>query len=165
MYKLKALRDYLTAGLPSLKGAEERFEVRAESGRVVGFYGPGLSFEYRYNLKLTFLDFVDGEQDTLFALILVWLARHQRELLQSRELAETAITWDADVLGQGKLDLEITLPLTEFVRAQAREGGGYDLSHPEEPASELDLEPPSLLHELYANGELLMACAAHHPAP
>jgi hypothetical protein len=163
VYKPASLREYLTVGMPHLKTAGERLQVRVESGRVVAAFGPGLSFEYRYSLKLTLLDFVDKDQDRLFALIIAWLSRHQRELLLNAELAENALTFEVDDLGGGTLDLELTLPLTERVRARPREGGGYDLDHPfEEPISE-DLAPPSLLHELYANGELLMACEAHHP--
>ncbi len=164
MYKPSSLREYLTVGMPHLKTAGERLQVRVESGRVVAAFGRGLSFEYRYSLKLTFLDFLDRDQDRLFALIVAWLSRHQRELLLNAELAENAISFEADDLGGGKLDVEITLPLIERVRAQPREGGGYDLDHPIEEAIPEDLAPPSLLHELYANGELLMACEAHHPA-
>lgn len=164
MYKPASLRQYMTEGLPALKKNPERLEVRIENGRAVASYGPGLHFEYRYTLKLTLLDFLDKDQDTLFALIVIWLGRHQRELLQNRELAENAITYEADDLGKGKLDVEVTLPLTERVVAKPRAGGGYDLEHPAEEPTEFDFDAPNLLHELYANGELLMACEAHHPA-
>lgn len=163
MQKPDSLRAYLQAGHPAIKADPDRLLVRVESGRVVAAYGSGLNFEYRYTLKLTLLDFA-GDQNALFALIVAWIGRHQREHLLNRDLAENAVTFEADVLDSDKVDLEISIPLTEGIMASAT-AGGFDLTPRPEPAEELDLPTPSLLHELYGNAELLVACQAHHPVP
>lgn len=163
MRKPDQLRAYLEAGHPWVKTHPDRLQVRVEQGRVVASYGAGLSFEWRYTVKLTVLDF-DGDRAALFALILAWIGRHQRELVLNRDLAETAVTFEADLLSTEVADLEISIPLTEGVVSTPAEGGGFDLMPRPEPPEELDLNPPSLLHELYANAELLVACQAHHEA-
>lgn len=164
MMKPASLREYLQAGHPAIKADPDRLLVRITKGRVVAAYGQGLHFEYRYTLTLTLLDFA-GDRDALFALIVAWLSRHQRELLMNADLAENAIGFEVDVLSDSKVDLEITLPLSERVVAVQGETG-YDLTHPpEDPFADFDIPAPSLLHEVFANSELLMACAAHHPPP
>lgn len=162
MLKPDSLRAYLQAGHPFLKKDPDRLLVRVEDGSAVGAYGAGLNFEWRYTVKLTLLDF-SGDRAVLFALIFAWIGRHQRELLQNRDLAEKAVTFQADILDSTTADLEISIPLTEGVIASQGEGGFELTPRPEHP-EELDLPTPSLLHELYANAELLVACQAHHPA-
>lgn len=162
MYKPNDLRAYLTAGHPFIAADPARLQVRVADGKVIAAYGQGLSFEYRYTLKLTMLDFA-GDEDALFALIVAWLSRHQRERLTNQDLALDAIVFEVDDLGGGKIDIEISLPLTEIVVAAPAEGGGYDLAHRPDDPIELDLPQPSLLHEVYGNAELLVACVAHHP--
>lgn len=164
MQKPDQLRAYLEAGHPWVKEHADRLQVRVEQGRAVASYGKGLNFEWRYTVKLTLLDF-NGDRAALFALIFIWLGRHQRELLLNRDLGENGVTFEADILDTTAADLEISIPLTEGVIAEPAEGGGFDLSPRPEHEEELDFPTPSLLHELYANTELLVACQAHHPPP
>ena len=51
--------------------------------------------------------------------LLVWVARHQSELLANPDLRER-IAFDAELLANDKVDLEIKLPLTERVGVHPR---------------------------------------------
>ncbi|WP_337186687.1 phage tail protein [Phenylobacterium sp.] len=165
MIKPDHLRRYLEAGHDWVAANKDRVLVRVEQGRAVAGYGPGLSFEWRYTVKLVFLDF-DGDRAELFALVFAWLGRHQRELLANPATAEDGVRFEADILDSRKADLELTIPLTEGVVGEAAVGGaGFDLAPRPEHPEELDLAPPGLLHQLYANTERLMQCQAHPEPP
>lgn len=162
MQKPLHLRRYLEAGHDWVKAHPDRVLVRVEQGRAVAAYGRGLSFEWRYTLKILLVDYT-GDRAELFGLIFAWLGRHQRELLANPNTAEDGVRFEADILDAKKADLELSLSLTEGVIGEPAEGGGFDLIPREEHIEEYDVEPPGLLHQLYANTELLMQCEAHPP--
>jgi len=132
--KPQSLRDYLTAAIPELARDPDRLLVFIKEGNLVATFAPGLSFEYRYTLHLIVTDFA-SHPDAVMIPLLVWLARHQSELLANPDLRER-IAFDAELLANDKVDLELKLPLTERVGVHPRAGGGYDVEHYPEPELE-----------------------------
>lgn len=151
MIKPDSLRAQLTAALPELARDPDKLLVFIDRGSLVGTYAAGLSFEYRYTLNLILTDYA-GHPDAVMVPLLIWVAQHQQELLSNPARREQ-IAFEADLLDNHKVDLSITLPLTERVGVHAREAGGYDIQHYPEP----QLEPflPAEHWELYLKGELL----------
>lgn len=149
MIKPASLRDHLAAAIPELARDPDRLLVFIKDGSVVATYAPGLSFEYRYTLHMIVTDFA-GHPDAIMVPLLEWLTRHQSELLANPDLRER-IAFDAELLANDKVDLEIKLPLTERVGVHARTGGGYDVEHYPEP--ELEAALPGGRWDVYLKGE------------
>lgn len=133
MMKPGHLREHLTAAIPQLRRDPDQLLVFIDRGSLVSTLAPSLSFEYRYTLNLIFTDFT-GSPDAVMVPLLSWLSVHQSELLANPQRREQ-IEFEVDVLDGGKVDLSITLPLTERVGVRPREGGGFEIEHyPEPPA-------------------------------
>jgi hypothetical protein len=161
MNKPASIRAAIVAALPELKRDPDRLQVYVDKGRVRATGAPGRSFEYSYNLTLILLDFT-GDEDALMVVILGWLAANQADLLQNLETNKEAITFESDILDAGKVDLQLQLPLTERVIVKPRIGGGFDITHPAEPAADPgfgpwndDVAEPPGLQELYVDGVLV----------
>jgi len=157
--KPASLREHLTAAVPELGRDPDRLLVFIKEGSLVATYVTGLSFEYRYALHLIVTDFA-GHPDTIMVPLLAWLSRHQPELLANPDLRER-IAFDAELLANDKVDLELKLPLTERVGVHPRPGGGYNAEHYPEPT----LEPgwPAEHWQLYVRGELVAEWGATPP--
>lgn len=151
MIKPGSLREHLTAALPELRRDPDKLLVFIDRGSLVGTYAPGLSFEYRYTLNLILTDYA-GHPDAVMVPLLIWIASHQSELLANPGLRDQ-ISFQADVLDNDKVDLDIKLPLTERVGVHARAGGGYDVEHYPEPQLEPYLDAEHW--EIYVKGELV----------
>lgn len=151
MIKPDSLRAHLTAALPELIRDPDKLLVFIDSGSLVGTYAAGLSFEYRYTLNLILTDYA-GHPDAVAVPLLIWIAQHQPELLANTSL-RGQITFEADLLANDKVDLDIKIPLTERVGVHAREAGGYDVEHYPEPQLEPYLEAEHW--EVYLKGELI----------
>ena len=73
--------------------------------------------------------------------ILGWLSVHQTDLLENLDKVKNGIQFEADILDKHKVDLSITLALTERVVVGKDEQGLTTVRHPNEPqyvASYLD---------------------------
>lgn len=151
MIKPGSLRAHLTAALPELARDPDRLLAFIDRGSLAGTFAPGLSFEYRYTLTLVLTDYA-GHPDTVMVPLLVWIHRHQPELLANPALREQ-IAFEADILNSDTVDLEIKLPLTERVGVHPRAGGGYDIEHYPEPQLEEHLQ--ATRWEVYVQGELV----------
>lgn len=135
MIKPDSLRAHLTEALPDLKRNPERLLVFIDRGSLVANFGATASFEYQYTLNLILTEFA-GHPDGVMVPLLVWLQQHQPELLLNPS-GRGQITFEADILDHGKVDLDIKIPLTERVGVRARPGGGFDVEHyPEPPVTE-----------------------------
>lgn len=166
MLKPDDLRAALTAAIPALQTDPDRLQLYIDQGSVACTGAPGLSFEYRYTLTVLLLDFA-GHPDAVFAPMLAWLARNQPDLLQAWYADRKGVPFEADILDPGKVDMQISLPLSESVGVTPREGGGFDLVHYPEPRVDswtefyaaagipVDDAEPRLL-ELYADGDLVV---------
>lgn len=114
MKKPNQLREHLLAGLPHLAKNPDRLLIFVDEGRTVNTLANGLSFEYRYTLNLIITDFSE-DLAVLMVLIYAWLREHQPELMANLDKARDGVKFAADVLDSHRVDLSITLPLTERV--------------------------------------------------
>lgn len=131
MLKPGSLREHLTAAVPFLRQNPDKLLVFIDQGTLASTFAPGFSFEYRYVLRLIFTDFA-AHPDAIMVPLLEWLRRHQPELL-ANPANRDQVAFEADVLANDKVDLEIKVPLTERVGVHARQGGGFEVEHYPEP--------------------------------
>ncbi|WP_282338497.1 phage tail protein [Pseudomonas sp. PS02288] len=151
MNKPESLRAHLLAAIPELRHNPDRMAVFIDNGSIRSTAATGLSFEYSYTLNIILLEFA-GSPDAVAIPLLAWALVNQRELLENLNTGKDAIKFEADVIDNSKVDLSITLPLTERVIVKQQDGK-LNLEHPPEPV----LEPyePGGHWELYAKGELV----------
>jgi hypothetical protein len=163
MLKPDLVRAALAAVLPDYAKDPDRLSIFIDQGTVATRLLPGkYSFEYRYRLHAILLDFA-GDPDAVMAALVRFLQEQQLDLLQNQELAKQAIGFEAEILDGGKMDLALTLQLTEAVRLVPREGGGHDIVHLPEPPPAAPLIPgfdapatPAPLGSLWLGGEQLL---------
>lgn len=149
MKKPEDLRRHLEAHVPCLKKHPDNLHVFIEKGNVVSRIGGGLSYEYRYTINLTALNFTD-HADTLVIPLLAWISVHQPEILQHPDKQEQAIRLEAEIIDHNTVDLSITLDLTERVIVVKNQDDSYTATHPDEPPLP-DLDGPTGW-ELFING-------------
>lgn len=151
MNKPESLKRHLQAAIPELKHSPERLLVFIDQGRIRSTAAPGLSFEYSYTLNIILTDYA-GHPDAVAVPLLAWLMVNQRELIESHERGKEGISFEADILDGSKVDLSITLPLTERVLVKQQDGK-LDVAHLPEP--QLDDFLPPMEWQLIADGEVL----------
>jgi len=154
MNKPESLRAHLTAAIPELKRNPDRLLVFVDNGSMRSTAAPGLSFEYSYTLNLILTDFA-GHPDAVAIPLFAWVLVNQRELMENQERGKDAIKFEADILDNKKVDLSITLLLTERVIVKRQADGSLQVNHPAEPVvdDELFLVPAMRLET--PDGELL----------
>lgn len=152
MYKPASLRAFLTGAVPELGRDPDRLSVYIDTGSVVATLAPGLSWEYRYTLRLILTDFA-GDPDALMAPLIDWMRVNQPDTMANADLAQRAITFEADLLSNAAVDVAIAVSLTERAICKPREEGGYDVTHPPEPQPEPALPQPKHW-QLYVNDEI-----------
>ncbi|MCY1432140.1 P2 phage tail completion protein R (GpR) [compost metagenome] len=154
MNKPESLRTHLLASIPELTHNPERLLLFIDNGKIRSTAAAGLSFEYSYSLNLIFTDYA-GHADAIAVPLLAWLRVHQPELLANLDKGKDAIAFEADRLDNSKVDLSITLPLTERVIVHQQADGRLELDHPEEPP--LTPHLPEARYALYDGATLLAA--------
>ncbi|MCQ4242873.1 phage tail protein [Stutzerimonas stutzeri] len=132
MKKPESLRAHLQAAIPELKRNPDRLLVFVDAGSMRSTAAPGLSFEYSYTLNLILTDF-SGSPDAVAIPLFAWVLVNQRELMENQEKGRDAIKFEADILDNSKVDLSITLPLTERVIVHRQDDGSLQITHPAEP--------------------------------
>ncbi|SFC75765.1 P2 phage tail completion protein R (GpR) [Pseudomonas citronellolis] len=159
MYKPDSLRATLLASVPQLRRDHERLLIFIDEGSVRCTAATSLSFEYGYSLQIILTEF-PGSPDAVMLPLLGWVREHQSELLANLDKSADGIKFEADILDKTKVDLSITLPLTERVVVVREADGSYTVTHATEPqyAAYEDSGPV----QYFANGELL---AEWQPAP
>jgi len=146
MLKPRSLAAALAGAVPDLATDPDRFQCYVERGRLVARATPGLGFEYHYQLAIFVLDYA-GEPDAILFPLLQWLRVNQPEQLLNPELRDDALRFEVDLLDQHHCNISIEIQLTETVTAAARDDGGYDLTHGDEPGP-VDGEAYAILKEL-----------------
>lgn len=136
MNKPNSLREHLLTNVAGLKKNPDRLLVFIDAGNVRCTAAKGLSFEYTYTLQVMLTDYA-GHPDNVFIPVLEWLRLNQPDLLTNLERGKDAIGFEADILDGGKVDMALTLPLTENVIVKRLDDGTLDISHPAEPDFEL----------------------------
>lgn len=152
MNKPSALRAHLLAAVPELRHNPERLLVFIDNGKLRSTAAPGLSFEYAYTLNLIFTDYA-GHPDAIAVPLLAWVLEQQSELMTNLEKSKTGISFEVDVLANDKVDLSITLALTERVVVKRQADGSLSVTHVAEPL--LTAHEAAGPVRLYADGELL----------
>lgn len=132
MNKPNSLRDHLLAADPTLAQNPERLLVFIDEGNIRATAAPGLSFEWLYTLNIIITDYA-GHPDNIAIPLLAWLRRNQPDLLTNIEKGKDAIGFEADILGNDKVDLSITMPLTERVIVKRLPDESLEVTHPPEP--------------------------------
>lgn len=162
MIKPRALRTALVAALPEFHTDADRLSIFVDKGRLVSRLTPGLSYEYRYRLRM-FVEAFTRTPDALMVPLLLWLREHQPDLFLRFDRDDDAVIFEADILDQSSWDIAISFELTEAVRLIARaDGSGWDIAHLPEPSPfDLDLSPPIdgvavTLESVWLGGERLL---------
>lgn len=132
MNKPNSLREHLLAADPTLAQNPERLLVFIDEGNIRATAAPGLSFEWLYTLNIIITDYA-GHPDAIAIPLLAWLRRNQPDLLENLEKGKDAIGFEADILGNDKVDLSITMPLTERVIVKRLPDDSLEVTHPPEP--------------------------------
>lgn len=151
MKKPVSLRAHLEQWLPDLKRNPDKLHVFVEDGHVATKAGNSASFEYRYTLILLVTDFAEP-LDTLVVPLLVWAQEHQPDLIHAIDKQDKAIAIRAEHLDHDKMDVELTLKLSERVLVRPL-AAGYECEHIGEPPLP-DLGGPTGW-QLYVKGDLV----------
>jgi hypothetical protein len=174
MNKPDNLREHLLSAVPELRHNPDRLLIFIDNGKVRCTAAASLSFEYAYDLQIILTDFA-GHPDSVILPLLGWLRVNQSELLANLDKSADGITFEADVIDQSKVDMSLSLPLTERVIVKKQADGTYDIKHAEEP----QYTPYEAIDgpiQVFAGGQLLaewqsppppdtLALAVPHPQP
>lgn len=133
MNKPDSLRALLLQAVPDLQ--EDRLLMFIDEGKVRCTGAESLSFEYGYNLQIILTDYA-GHPDAVMVPLLGWLKVNQSELLENLDMSKEGVKFEADILDRTKVDLSITLPLTERVIVGTNGQGGTTIKHAGEPQPE-----------------------------
>lgn len=132
MNKPENLRAHLLATIAEFKHNPDRLLIFINNGKVRCTAAPSLSFEYSFDLQIILTDFA-GHPDSVMLPILGWLSVNQSELLENLDKVKNGIQFEADILDTSKVDLSLTLPLTERVIVGRDDQGNTTVKHAGEP--------------------------------
>lgn len=148
MKKPNELRDWLLSSVRELQRHPEKLQLFIDNGNLhsrLTNYDDNLCFEYQFELNLIVTDF-SVHTDHLMVPLLYWVKHNQTDM------EPDAIQFEADIIDHQRIDLSITLPLTERVIVTQNDDGNYTTDHPGEPVPEYNLPTPDALAELIPNG-------------
>nr|WP_314532944.1 phage tail protein [uncultured Pseudomonas sp.] len=132
MNKPESLRAHLLSTVAEFKHNPDRLLIFIDNGKVRCTAAHTLSFEYSFDLQIILTEFA-GHPDSVILPILGWLSVNQSELLENLDKAKDGIQFEADILDKNKVDLSITLQLTERVVVGEDGQGKTTVKHPNEP--------------------------------
>ncbi|QPO19613.1 phage tail protein [Pseudomonas sp. Y39-6] len=131
MNKPESLRAHLLATVAEFKHNPDRLLIFIDNGKVRCTAAHTLSFEYSFDLQIILTEFA-GHPDSVILPILGWLSVNQSELLENLDKVKDGIQFEADILDKNKVDLSITLALTERVVVGKDDQGNTTVRHPNE---------------------------------
>jgi len=132
MNKPDSLRTHLLSTIAELKHNPDRLLMFIENGKVRCTAAVSLSFEYTFDLQIILTDFA-GHPDSVMLPLLGWLSVHQSELLENLNKSTDGIQFEADILDSSRVDMSLTLPLTERVVVGKDDEGNTTTRHLGEP--------------------------------
>jgi hypothetical protein len=132
MNKPENLRAHLLATVAEFKHNPDRLLIFIDNGKVRCTAANTLSFEYSFDLQIILTEFA-GHPDSVILPILGWLSVNQPELLENLDKVKQGIQFEADILDKNKVDLSLTLPLTERVIVGKDDQGNTTVKHAGEP--------------------------------
>lgn len=128
MKKLISLRAFLAANVPDLAANPDKLLVFAEKGSVEDWPRTAHhNFETSYTATLVVTEF-SADPDTIFVPLLAWLKENQPDRAE-RE----ALTYEAEILSNNAVDLEIKVELKEFVLVTREDDNTVTTQHLNEP--------------------------------
>lgn len=132
MNKPESLRTHLLSTIGELKHNPDRLLIFIDNGKIRCTAAASLSFEYSFDLQVILTDFA-GHPDSVMLPVLGWLKVNQADLLENLNKSAEGIQFEADILDNSKVDLSLTLSLTERVIVRTDAGGNTTIRHPGEP--------------------------------
>ncbi|MDR8387454.1 phage tail protein [Pseudomonas sp. JL2] len=132
MNKPESLRAHLLSTVAELKHNPDRLLIFIDNGKIRCTAAASLSFEYSFDLQVILTDYA-GHPDSVMLPLLGWLSVNQSELLENLNKSAEGIQFEADILDNSKVDLSLTLPLTERVVVGKGADGNTTIHHPGEP--------------------------------
>lgn len=132
MNKPESLRAHLLTTVVELQHNPDLLLIFIDNGKVRCTAAATLSFEYSYDLQIIFTAFA-GHPDSVMLPVLGWISINQPELLENYEKMQTGIQFEADILDKDKVDLGLTLRLTERVVVGTDAQGNTTVKHAGEP--------------------------------
>lgn len=159
MKKPSSLREHLISAVPELRKNPDRLLIFVDKGSMHSTSAAGLSFEYRYTLNLIITDF-SGDPVAISIPLFAWVLRHQSELMTNTDKVKSGIAFEADVLANDKVDLSISLLLSERVIVK-KVDERLEVIYPPEPELIPHFDETDV--EVYADGQLLAAWRSAPP--
>jgi len=132
MNKPESLRAHLLATVADLQHNPDLLLIFIDNGKVRCTAAATLSFEYSYDLQIILTAFA-GHPDSVMLPVLGWISINQPELLENYEKMQTGIQFEAEILDKEKVDLGLTLRLTERVVVGKDAQGNTTVKHAGEP--------------------------------
>ena len=132
MNKPESLRAHLLVTVAGLQNNPDRLLIFIDNGKVRCTAAATLSFEYSYDLQIILTAFA-GHPDSVMLPVLGWISINQPELLENYEKIQNGIQFEADILDKDKVDLGLTLRLTERVVVGTDAQGNTTVNHAGEP--------------------------------
>ncbi len=132
MNKPESLRAHLLATVADLQHNPDLLLIFIDNGKVRCTAAATLSFEYSYDLQIILTAFA-GHPDSVMLPVLGWISINQPELIENYEKMQTGIQFEADILDKEKVDLGLTLRLTERVLVGKDAQGNTTVKHAGEP--------------------------------
>lgn len=152
MNKPEEIRALLLKSVPHLRRNPNDLQIYIDRGKVVATGARlNLSFEYQCDVIILVTDYTE-HVDTIIVPIMAWVAQHQPEILTNPEKRQDGVKFRAEYINKSKMDIEVTVPITERVKVTAVDGGRTVEHLPEPP-----LDPYSDFEwELYVKGEQIL---------
>ncbi|WGO91830.1 phage tail protein [Pseudomonas viciae] len=150
MNKPESLRTHLLATIGELKHNPDRLLIFIDNGKIRCTAAASLSFEYSFDLQVILTDFA-GHPDSVMLPVLGWLKVNQVDLLENLNKSAEGIQFEADILDNSKVDLSLTLPLTERVIVGEDADGKTTIRHPGEPQCVTTCLDPTWIPDIQSN--------------
>ncbi|EPJ56354.1 MAG: hypothetical protein OFPI_00210 [Osedax symbiont Rs2] len=142
MNKPASLRAHLLANISHLKRNPDSLLIYIDAGKLSTYLQTNLNFNYQYNLQVIVTDFSE-HPNAIIVPLLAWLRLNQIDLKTED------IKFEADIISNDKIDLEISFPLNECVLVSQDSEGRYSTEHLSEPVPDHNLLEPDPYKELF----------------
>lgn len=130
MKKLAHLRQHLINTVPDLHRNPDKLLTFIENGSIEFWQGTNLTHLYRFPARVILTDY-SGDADAVVIPVLEWLQAHEPGMNP-----EDAIQFEAEIIDHKRIDLGLTIRITERVVVRD-ENGTRSVVHaipvPEEP--------------------------------
>ena len=117
MEKLQQLNDYLLDEVPGLANNAESLHVYAEQGKTISYTG-----NENQNFKLEYKAVILFENTRLSVAQLSYILLQFLAIYQPTQNNNEPLSWNAEIINRGQVDLMVSLDLCETIKANDVEG-------------------------------------------